>query len=134
VSGAFPSPDAVAVDASGICTWRKGGANRVRQVMTMPLKAAFSKDAVQLKGSAVEAVKVVTNILESLPYQLKIATDDGGGWLKTNRVTGMTGDAISVSADGSKLPPGIYRGTLTVMLNAAVGSLRVTLVVDDLPH
>jgi hypothetical protein len=57
----------------------------------------------------------------------------GGAWLSANRVTGQTGDWLTVSVNPAGLSAGVYSGTIQISIpgGATVGAaLPVTLTVN----
>jgi sugar lactone lactonase YvrE len=125
------SPSSVAFDALGDMFLPQGGANRIREVIPGQVKVQFSLDHVDFQGPGthVQAVQVSTNIAEPLVFQAQVK--NGGTWLTSNRVTGQTGDLLTLTANPSGLAPGVYSATVQITVpGGPIGaSLPVTLTV-----
>jgi uncharacterized protein (TIGR03437 family) len=69
---------------------------------------------VQVAGGSAPAAQIVSAISvgQTLGYSVSVA--GGTGWLTATPATGSTPGGILVSADGSKLSPGNYQGTVAV--------------------
>ena len=62
------------------------------------------------------AIETSANFAQPFPYSVKVSTNAGGSWLSANRVTGITGESITVSVNPGSLTPGTYRGTVSVTI------------------
>ena len=126
------SPASVAFDAYGDMFLPSG--SRVREVMPALVTAQLSKDRIDFQGAspAAQTIRVATNVAEPLPFAVQVKST-GGAWLSTNRVTGQTGDWLTVSANPAGLAPGVYLGTIQVSVpDAATGTtLPVTLTMPS---
>jgi hypothetical protein len=119
----YYSPAGVAIDSAGNLFIPQSGANRIRKVITTPL--ALKLDAQPGKP---QTIAVTTNLGEPFPYLVRT----GSPWLSTNRASGQTGEPFQVLTNSSGLPPGVYHGTVTVILsvtNPLQMDLPVTLTV-----
>jgi hypothetical protein len=126
-----------AIGASGV-TWDAQGnmfitdasANRVRKVMKTPVMSSFSRASVDLHGSQSQAVVVQTNVAQPFPYAVSVQTDGNLPWLRTNRVTGQTGDTLTVFTNANGMAAGTYHGSVTATLvTGAVATVPITLAV-----
>lgn len=131
----YYTPASVAFDSAGNLFIPQSGANRIREVTATPLVLKLSRDRVDVQGSVPRAqtVGVTTNFGEPFPYLVRIRTGDGGGWLSANRTSGLTGEALTVTADPTGLAAGVYHGSVTVVLVLPDGlqvDLPVTLTVE----
>jgi len=108
----------------------QSGANRIREVIPGPLTVRLSKDRIDFQSAQPQPqiVQVSTNIAEPLPFQVK---STGGAWLSTNRVTGQTGDTLTLSANPKGLATGTYSATVQITApGGASATLPVTLTVQ----
>jgi sugar lactone lactonase YvrE len=129
-NGTYFSPASVAIDASGNMFLPQSGANRIREVIPGPLTIHLSKDRIDFQSAQPQpqSIQVATNIPEPLPFQVKTS---GGAWLSTNRVTGQTGDTLTLSANPKGLAPGIYSATVQITgPGGAAATLPVILTVQ----
>jgi hypothetical protein len=122
------------IGASGIALDGQGnmfiadGSNRIRVVRKTPITAGFSKASLAFRGSQSQTVSVQTDVAEPFPYAVSIQTEGNLPWLAANRVTGQTGDTLTVFANSTGLPPGAYHGSVSVtMLGSTVATLPVAL-------
>jgi uncharacterized protein (TIGR03437 family) len=81
-----------------------------------------------------QSVSVYSGSPTPISFQASASTDDGGDWLAVSPAIGSTSAAnaadTSVSADSSKLKPGVYRGLIHyAFASAGVRSVNVTLIV-----
>jgi sugar lactone lactonase YvrE len=117
----------LALDAQGNM-FIADGANRIRAVRKAPITAGFSKASLDFHGSQSQTVSVQTDVAEPFPYAVSIQTEGNLPWLSANRVTGQTGDTLTVFANSTGLPPGTYHGSVSVtMLGNTVATLPVIL-------
>ena len=125
----YYSPPSVAVDPSGNLFVPQSGANRIREIIPGTIAPKFSQTRVDFSSAGSQTVQTLTNIAEPLPYSIQISSN--APWLSANRVTGLTGDVLTLSAKTSGLAPGMYPGavTLTVAANGATATLPVSLTV-----
>jgi hypothetical protein len=96
--------------------------------------AQLSRDRIDFQGAspAPQSIRVATNVAEPLPFAVQVKSG-GSPWLSTNRVTGQTGDSLTVSANPAGLTSGVYSGTIQISIpgGATVGAtLPVTLTVQ----
>jgi hypothetical protein len=122
------------IAASGIALDAQGnmfiadGSNRIRVVRKAPVTAGFSKASLGFQGSQSQTVVVQTDVAEPFPYAVSIQTDGNLPWLAANRVTGQTGDTLTLFANSKGLPPGTFHGSVSVtMLGSTVATLPVVL-------
>jgi hypothetical protein len=127
----YYSPPSVAFDAAGNMFLPQAGANRIREVMPGPLAARYSQARVDFTAPAAKPqnVQLLTNIAEPLPFGVLISSD--APWLTANRVTGLTGDSLTLSANISGLSSGVHSGTVSITLpgTAAVAALPVSITI-----
>ena len=133
-SANYYSPASVAFDAAGDMFLPQSGANRIREVMPGLVTALLSRDRVDFQGAspAAQSIRVATNVAEPLPFAVQVKSG-GGAWLSANRVTGQTGDWLTVSVNPAGLSAGVYSGTIQISIpgGATVGAaLPVTLTVN----
>lgn len=116
----FPYFEGLAIDANdGSGNLIVPSGSRVREVTAAPPALKLSQGRLDLRPGGREPVTVTTNFAEPFAYQVQTQTADGGDWL-----------VVSVRATG--LPPGVYRGAVTIRLFAgtpAVAELPVSLTV-----
>lgn len=114
------SPSAVAFDAAGTMYLAEPGLNVIREVTPARLALALSVGSIDWVGAGPQSrlIAVSTNFEEPFPYVVRVRTNDGGGWLTVNRVTGQVGEALTVSLNAAGLGPGTYRGTVSVIVAA----------------
>jgi sugar lactone lactonase YvrE len=124
------SPLAVTFDPSGNLYIPDPGYNWIRMVTSTPYAPVLSPAFVGAGGSLSQAVTVSANFAEPFPYSLRVSTNDGGAWLTTNRVTGLTGESFEVNINTRGLGPGFYDGVISVTVYVPVGG---GIVEVDLP-
>jgi sugar lactone lactonase YvrE len=126
--GIYFSPSSVALDASGDIFLPTN--TRVREITAAPLRVQLSLDHIDFQGSSAKTVEVLTNVAEPLPFGLSV-TGRGSTWLSTNRVTGQTGDMVTLVANPSGLAPGVYTATVQIVVPGAATppALPVTLTI-----
>jgi hypothetical protein len=73
---------------------------------------------------------VSANFAEPFPFTLRVSTNDGGSWLTTNRVSGLTGESFEVNVNTNGLGSGFYHGIVSVTVYVPVGGGTVEV---DLP-
>lgn len=117
------SPGPATFDAAGNIYFPEPGLNFIREVTPTPYKAQVSPDHIALTASTVQrqTMTVSANFAEPFPYAVRVTTADGGSWLTANRVTGITGEAITVTINAAGLAHGSYRGTIAVIVSVPVG-------------
>ena len=123
VGGQGFSPGPATIDAAGNIYFPEPGLNFVREVTPTPYAAKLLPDHITVTGSNVQrqTVAVSANFAEPFPYAVRVTTADGGAWLTANRVTGITGEAITVTINPAGLAHGTYRGTVAVIVSVPVG-------------
>jgi len=128
-SATYYSPASIAFDAFGNMYLPQSGANRIRMVLPGSVTTQLSKARIDFQGASPQAqsIQVAANVAEPLPFAVNVQTSSGGAWLYANRVTGLTGDTLSVSANTAGLAPGSYSGTIQVSLSGSGATLPVTL-------
>jgi len=95
-----------------------------------PTSLTFSQTAGG-PAPASQTVQVTTNSSTALTFNAVASVTSSTNWLSVSPATGTTGSNLTVSADGSKLSPGSYSGTITLTSpSAASVSLAVTLTVS----
>jgi sugar lactone lactonase YvrE len=96
--------------------------DRVREVTTTPYVLSLSPDHIGWVGPQAQTWSISTpaNFAEPLPYTVSVTTTGGGSWLSTNRVTGLTGEPVTVSLNPAGLAPGFYQGTVSLLLTAGI--------------
>lgn len=82
-----------------------------------------------------QIVQLFASSTSPINFQAAASTIDGTGWLSITPQTGMTVGGspaqISVTADPTKLSPGVYRGSVSFAVGAAViRTVNVTLIVE----
>ena len=79
-----------------------------------------------------QLVNVNTSSTSTASFQVAVLTADGGTWLSATPVSGTaTGDnpgQVTVNADPSQLPAGIYSGEVDISMSGALRSVNVTLI------
>jgi sugar lactone lactonase YvrE len=110
------NPPTVAVDAAGNLFLPQGTSSRVREITATPVTLKLSSNTIALQATQSQSLGVFTNYAEPFPYTVHLKTADGGNWLRANRTSGQTGEALQVFADPAGLTQGIYRGTATITL------------------
>ena len=86
-------------------------------------------------GPAASSQNVVVNASSQMPvmFGASAATSDGGTWLSVSPASGLTGSGnpatVSVSADGTGLAAGVYRGFANVAIGTQIRGVNVTLIV-----
>ena len=71
-----------------------------------------------------------------VPFQASVSTADGADWLSVDQTSGFTSTqnttVLNVTADASKLDPGVYTGDVTVSLpNRVIRTTNITIVVPN---
>jgi hypothetical protein len=132
--GDYYSPTSVALDGLGDIFLPQSAADRIREVMPGLVTAEFSVGRVGFQGAAPQSqtIQVLTNVAEPLPFVVGVETISGGAWLSANRVTGQTGDMLTLSANPAGLSAGVYTAAVQISVagGATVGAaLPVTLTV-----
>ena len=85
---------------------------------------------------ATQPVRLFVSSNTPVRFQASVSTADGASWLSIDQTSGMTSTQqtanLSVTADASKLPPGIYTGDVTVAFpNADIRTTNITMVVPN---
>ncbi|HMD48193.1 MAG TPA: NHL repeat-containing protein [Bryobacteraceae bacterium] len=124
------SPLAVTFDPSGNLYIPIPGNNWIRMVTSTPYTPVLSPAFVGAGGSLNQSVAVSANFAEPFPFALQVSANDGGSWLTTNRVTGLTGESFEVNVNTKGLGPGFYHGIISVTVYVPVGGGTVEV---DLP-
>jgi hypothetical protein len=126
--GSYYSPASVAIDAAGNMLLPQSA--RIREVFPGPLKVALSQARVDFQSASPksQSIQVLTNIAEPLPFGVQVKSN-GGAWLTANRVTGQTGDLLTLSVNTAGLASGVYTASvqISVPVGAASASVAVTL-------
>jgi sugar lactone lactonase YvrE len=122
-SGYF-APAAVVTDRAGNVYF--AGGDRIREVTSAVLTPQLSPARVDFTAAGSQVVGVNTNFAEPLPYVVSIS---GGAWLTANRASGLTGEALTLSADPKGLAAGTYRATVTIQIVSVSIDVPVTLTV-----
>jgi hypothetical protein len=93
-------------------------------VTATPYALTLSLDQIGLVGTQPQSWGVATsaNFAEPFPYAVQV---NGGSWLSVNRVTGLTGEPITVSLNPAGLTPGFYPGTVSVVLAGGLGQVNL---------
>jgi uncharacterized protein (TIGR03437 family) len=65
-------------------------------------------------GAPATQAVLVKGSIPALEFKVSISTANGDNWLSTDATAALTPDLLSVTADPSKLAPGIYTGTITI--------------------
>jgi sugar lactone lactonase YvrE len=115
------SPEAVAFDPAGNLYVPVPGYNFIRMVTSTPYSPILSPPFVGAGGSLSKSVTVSANFAEPFPFTVRVITNDGGSWLTTNRVSGLTGDSLIVSVNTTGLGSGFYHGIVGVTVYVPVG-------------
>ena len=117
------SPGPATFDAAGNIYFPEPGQNIIREVTPAAYTAKPLPDHITLTGSTLQrqTITVSANFAEPFPYVVRVSTTDGGSWLTANRVTGITGEAITVTINPAGLMRGTYRGTVAVIVSVPVG-------------
>jgi len=117
------SPGPATFDAAGNIYFPEPGLNVIREVTPTPYMPKLSPDHVTVASSIVQrqTITVSANFAEPFPYAVRVTTADGGSWLTANRVTGITGEAITVTINPGGLVRGTYRGMVAVIVSVPVG-------------
>ena len=114
------SPEAVTFDPAGNLYIPIPGYNLIRMVSSTPYTPSLSTTFLTPNGSVTQRVTVSANFAEPFPFSLRVTTNDGGSWLTTNRVTGLTGESFIVSVNADGLAQGFYHGTIAVLVSIPV--------------
>lgn len=85
-------------------------------------------------GQAIATAQTVNlNASPSAMYQMTVSTADGGEWLSVNQLSqsfaGASVLTATLSADASKLSPGIYGGEVDISSPGGLRAVKVTLIV-----
>jgi uncharacterized protein (TIGR03437 family) len=85
---------------------------------------------------AVQPVRLFVSSQTPILFQASVSTVDGANWLTIDRTSGVTSTqntaVLSVTADASQLPAGIYTGDVTVSFpNAGIRTTNITMVVPN---
>lgn len=110
------SPEAVTFDPTGAMYVPEPGLNIIRKVTTASYVPSVSPDHVAAAGPTVQTISVSGNFAEPFPYQVRLTTDDGGSWLRTNRVSGITDESFTVNIQTGGLGHGPHHGTIAVLV------------------
>lgn len=107
----------LAVDAAGNIFLSEVDNHRVRKILAEPPGFRVSTDSIELdavSGGAISAARtlVATGEIAGLGFSATTRTVSGGEWLRVSAPSGVTPRAIEVSADPSKLAPGVYSGSV----------------------
>jgi hypothetical protein len=121
VGGQGWSPGAVAFDQAGNLYFPEPGLNIIREVTGTPYKLGVSPSRIDATGALAQTITMSANFAEPFPYAVRVSTTDGGPWLSANRVTGLTGESITVSVNPAGLGRGAYRGTVSVIYSVPAG-------------
>jgi sugar lactone lactonase YvrE len=123
VGGQGFSPGPVAFDQAGNLYLPEPGFNFVREVTTTAYKLRVLPDHIDAAGSITQSqiITVSANFVEPFPYAVRVSTADGASWLTANRVTGLTGELITVSVNPIGLARGSYHGTVSIVVSVPVG-------------
>jgi sugar lactone lactonase YvrE len=123
VGGQGFSPGAVGFDMAGNLYLPEAGLNIVREVTPTPYQLQVLPNEISTTGSMVQTqtISVAANFAEPFPYAVQVSTTGGASWLSANRVTGLTGEAITVNVNPAGLAPGSYHGTISVTVSVAPG-------------
>ncbi len=121
VGGQGWSPGPVAFDPAGNLYLPEPGDNLVREVTRTPYALRVSPDQINAAGSMRQAIAVSANFAEPFPYLVQVSTSDGVSWLSSNRVSGFTGEPITVTINPAGLAPGTYQGVVSVSVAVPVG-------------
>lgn len=128
------SPGPVTFDPAGNLYFPEPGVNLIRKVTSEQYSPLISPDHIDAAGTAPQSwtVNVTANFAEPFPYAVHVTTDDGHSWLTANRVTGQTGEAITLTVNPAGLASGSYRGTVAVNIAVppGVGTKEVDLPVS----
>lgn len=124
------SPLAVAFDPAGNMHVPIPGFNLIRTVNSTPYTPMLSPAFVGAGGSLNQLVAVSANFAEPFPFTVGVSTNDGGSWLTTNRVSGLTGESFEVNVNTNGLGSGFYHGIVSVTVYVPVGGGTVEV---DLP-
>jgi sugar lactone lactonase YvrE len=123
VGGQGWSPGQVAFDHLGNLYIPEPSLNVIREVTTTPYKLQVSPDHISAAGgtSQSQTITLSANFAEPFPYAVRVSTADGASWLNANRVTGLTGESITVTINPAGLARGSYQGTVSVTVSVPVG-------------
>jgi sugar lactone lactonase YvrE len=118
------SPGPATFDQSGNLYLPETGTSRIREVTATPYALTLSLDQIGLVGTQPQSwgVAISANFAEPFPYAVQV---NGGSWLSVNRVTGLTGEPITVSLNPVGLTPGFYPGTVSVVLAGGLGQVNL---------
>jgi sugar lactone lactonase YvrE len=116
------SPGPASFDLAGNLYLAEPGLNIIREVTNTPYTPHVSPDHFNAVGPTVQrqTLTVSANFAEPFPYAVRVSTANGGSWLSANRVTGLTGESITVSVNPAGLGKGSYEGTVAVLIYAPV--------------
>jgi hypothetical protein len=127
---AYYSPASIGFDAAGNMFLPQSGANRVRETIPGRLGLRLSASRVDFQNDAPrsQTAQVLTNVSEPFPFALQVS--GGGSWLNVNRITGQTGDTLTISTNSAGLAAGVYTAAVQISVpntTAAPVTLPVTL-------
>ncbi len=125
------SPEAVTFDPAGNLYIPVSGFNLIRMLTNTPYTPVLTPDRIGTSGALTQSIAVSANFAEPFPYAVRVSTNDGGSWLTTNRVTGLTGESFTVTVNPAGLAgQGFYHGTVAVLISIPVGGSTIEV---DLP-
>jgi uncharacterized protein (TIGR03437 family) len=84
----------------------------------------------------VQPFRIFVSSNTPVPFQASVSTADGADWLSVDHTSGFTSTqnttVLNVTADASKLAPGIYTGDVNVSLpNHVIRTTNITIVVPN---
>ena len=117
------SPGPVAFDPAGNLYFPEPGDNLIREVTRTPYELQVSPAQIDVPGSTAQSqtIAVSANFAEPFPYSVQLSTNGATSWLSANRVTGLTGESITVSVNPAGLAPGSYQGIVSIVVYVPVG-------------
>ena len=109
------SPQAATFDPAGNMYLPEAGLNIIREVTSASYTLPVF-DPLPVTGTTPQTITVnlPSNFAEEFPYSVKVSTGNNGAWLSVNRVSGVTGEPIKITVNGTGLVPGTYTGAVTV--------------------
>src|SRR5205823_3962053 len=119
-SAAVYLPRNVAVDGAGNIYIADTQNHRVRAILAVPPAFSAAPTTLAFTGSNGGAVTVPQSLTLSGPitglrFTSKIDTGGTGNWLSVSPGSGVTPRLVEVVADPSKLAPGTYPATITIL-------------------
>ncbi len=125
------SPGAVTFDPAGNLYFPEPGLKIIREVTNASYALTLSPREINDTSPGVQSFSIATsaNFGEPFPYAVRFSSTEGAQWLGANRVTGLTGESITVSINPAGLAPGQYGGTVAVIVYLSGGSQEVHLPV-----